>query len=316
MNAPVIVGFDGSRSAHAAVRYGADEAVLRDRELRIVHAFRWPLIYPPLDSEYDPHERGPRVAMLNRLTQTARDVQQNHPHLPVSIRLFDGSPGGVLVAASRDAELLIVGHRAPGGFTGLLAGSVGVQTTGHAHCPVVVVRGDVRPGAALIVLGVDGSADARCTADAAFAQAQRRGAEVLVAYRPPTHPRWPAMGPQGNSSVVDEFVLSLRDAARRYPDVKYRTEVVVHGDSAATALIAAAQRMEAGLLVVGSRGVGGFHGLMMGSTFRSLIEHASCPVMVIPAAAHPRPTPMGVSGIDTARRPAPRDVIDSDLHRL
>jgi nucleotide-binding universal stress UspA family protein len=171
MRAPVIVGFDGSRSAHAAVRYGADEAVLRDRELRIVHAFSWPLTYPPPDSEYDPHERGPRVVMLNRLTQTARDVQQDHPHLPVSTRLFDGSP-------------------------------------------------------------------------------------------------------------------------------------------------TAAQRMEAGLLVVGSRGVGGFHGLMMGSTSRSLIEHASCPVMVIPAAAHPRLTPMGVSGIDTARRPAPRAVIDSDLHRL
>lgn len=94
MIAPVIVGFDGSKSARAAVRYGADEAVLRDRELRLVYAFIWPLIYPPIGTEYDPHDRGARVATLNLLAVTARDVQQDHPQLSVSTRLLDGSPGG------------------------------------------------------------------------------------------------------------------------------------------------------------------------------------------------------------------------------
>ena len=69
----------------------------------------------------------------------------------------------------------------------------------------------------------------------------------------------------------------------RYPDVKYRTEVVP-GDSVASALITFARRTSAGLLVVGSRGLGGFRGLVMGSTSRNVIEHAPCPVMVVPAA--------------------------------
>jgi nucleotide-binding universal stress UspA family protein len=291
MSVPVIVGFDGSAPARVAVRYGADEALLRGCELHLLHAFSSPLIYPPFGAEYDPHERGPRVAVLNLLAEAARDVQRDHPHLSVRTRLIDGPPGGILVAASRDAELLVVGHRGLGGFTGLLAGSVGIQAAGHAHCPVVVVRGELGSADAPIVLGVDGSPGARAAADAAFAQARRRRAELLVAYhQPPRTSRAEAevvaAGQDPHLSTVDEFAVSLHGVTERYSDVKHRTEVV-HGDSAATALIAATRRTEAGLLVVGPRGVGGFRGMVMGSTSRTLIEHAPCPVMVVPPGVHP-----------------------------
>jgi nucleotide-binding universal stress UspA family protein len=143
MNASVIVGFDGSAPARVAVRYAADEALRRGCDLYLFHAFGWPLIYPPFGGGYDPHDRGPRVATQDLLAQTARDVEQEQPNLSVHTRLVDGSPGGVLVEASREAELLVVGHRGLGGFTGLLAGSVGIQAAGHALCPVVVVRGGI-----------------------------------------------------------------------------------------------------------------------------------------------------------------------------
>ena len=80
--------------------------------------------------------------------------------------------------------------------------------------------------------------------------------------------------------------MSVRGVAERYADVKWSTEVV-HGDSAATALMAVAGGTGAGLLVVGSRGVGGFRAMVMGSTSRTLIEHAPCPVTVVPPAVHP-----------------------------
>jgi nucleotide-binding universal stress UspA family protein len=291
MNAPVIVGFDGSASARVAVRYAANEALLRGCDLHLFHAFGWQLIYQPFGAEYDPHERGPRVAMLNLLEQTARDVERDDPRLRVQTRLVDGSPGGVLVAASRDAELLVVGHRGLGGFTGLLAGSVGIQAAGHAHCPVVVVRGEVGSTEAPVVLGVDGSAGARAAAEAAFAQAQRRRAELLVVHHQSPHTSRAqaeavAAGHDSRLSTVDEFAVSVRGVPERYADVKWRGEVV-HGDSAPTALMAAASGTGAGLLVVGSRGVGGFRAMVMGSTSRTLIEHAPCPVMVVPPAVHP-----------------------------
>jgi nucleotide-binding universal stress UspA family protein len=209
----------------------------------------------------------------------------------VHTRIVDGSPGGVLVAASRDAEPLVVGHGGLGGFTGLLAGSVGIQAAGHAHCPVVVVRGRVASTDAPIVLGVDGSPGARAAADAAFEQAHRRRAELLVVHhRSPYISRAEAeafaAGHDPGLSSLDAFTLSVSGVGERYADVKWRTEVA-HGDSAPTALTAVADGIGAGLLVVGSRGVGGFHAMMMGSTSRTLIEHAPCPVMVMPSAIHP-----------------------------
>lgn len=290
MTAPVIVGFDGSASAHVAVGYAADEALLRGCDLHLFHAFGWPLIYPPFGAAYDPDDHGPRAAMSGLLSQTARDTERAHPHLTVHARIGDGSPGGVLVTASRDAELLVVGHRGLGGFAGLLAGSVGMQAAGHAHCPVVVVRGTIAPAGAPIVLGIDGSPGAMAAADAAFAQAQRRGTELLVMRHHPAHTgraeaEAAATGHHPGLSAVDDLAASMHGLAARYSDVKWRTEEV-HGDSASTALMAAAGDTGAGLLVVGSRGIGGFRAMVMGSTSRTLIEHAPCPVMVAPSAAH------------------------------
>lgn len=285
MTAPVIVGFDGSTAAHDAVGYGAGEAMLRGGELHLVHAFSWPLIYPPFGARYDPHDHGPRSAMLDVMSQTARDTERAHSGLSVRFRIVDGSPGGVLVTASRDAELLVVGHRGAGGFAGLLAGSVGMQAAGHAHCPVVVVRGTSRSADAPVVLGVDGSHGARAAADAAFALARRRRTELLLVYHQPLHTSRAAAGHSPPPLAVDQLEASTRGIAGRYCDVKLRTEVR-GGDSAATALTAAADDCGAGLVVVGSRGVGGFRAMVMGSTSRTLIEHARCPVMVVPSATH------------------------------
>ncbi|WP_158647119.1 universal stress protein [Actinoplanes sp. ATCC 53533] len=122
MSRLVVVGFDGSATARSAVHYGAREAVRRGGGLRIVHAFGWPVIGPPFHAPYDQHDQGPRAAMLDLLSQTAQQARADHPSLSVTTRLIDGSPGGVLVEVSRDAKLLVVGHRGLGGFVGLFGG--------------------------------------------------------------------------------------------------------------------------------------------------------------------------------------------------
>jgi nucleotide-binding universal stress UspA family protein len=286
MSRPVVVGFDGSGTARSAVHYGAREALRRGCGLRIVHAFGWPVIGPPFHAPYDQHDQGPRAAMLALLAQTAHDVRADHPSLSVTTRLIDGSPGGVLVDVSRDAQLLVVGHRGLGGFAGLLVGSVAAQASEHARCPIVVVRGDYPPDGAPVVLGTDGSPGANRAAEIAFAQAQLRDVELILAHHQPARRSSAGATATGDPrfwATVGDPAAGALGVGARYPDVKYRTEVVP-GDSVASALITLVRRTSAGLLVVGSRGLGGFRGLVMGSTSRNVIEHAPCPVMVVPAA--------------------------------
>jgi nucleotide-binding universal stress UspA family protein len=284
MNAPVVVGFDGSAPAQSAIHYGAREAMRRGCDLRIVHAFGWPVFLPPFHAPYDQHDQGPRAAMLELLAQTAYQVQADHSGLSVTTRLIDGSPGAVLVDASREAQLLVVAHRGWGGFAGLMVGSVAAQIAGHTRCPVVVVRGDDPLDGAPVVLGTDGSPGANRAAEVAFAQAQLRDVELILAHQQPARARAAGAIATGNLAfwaTVGDAGAGALGAGARYPDVKYRTELVP-GDTVASALITFARRARAGLLVVGSRGRGGFRGLVIGSTPRNLIEHAPCPVLVVP----------------------------------
>ncbi|MEU4427442.1 universal stress protein [Actinoplanes sp. NPDC024001] len=293
MNAPVIVGFDGSETARSAVHYGAREAQRRGSELRIMHVLGWPVILPPFHAPYDQHDQGPRAAMLDLLAKAAHEVQQEHAGLKVTTHLLDGSASAVLLDASRSAQLLVVGHRGAGGFPGLLTGSVATQVAGHAHCPVVIVHDDDHlTGDGPIVVGTDGSSGARQAAEAAFQQARLRDTELILAYQTP---RRSTAGAIATSTLpfwatVGDAAAGAHGAGARHPDVRYRTEVV-SGDSAASALIALSARVEAGLLVVGSRGLGGFRGLVTGSTSRSLIDHAPCPLMVVPSGAASAPLP-------------------------
>ena len=285
MSRPVVVGFDGSATARSAVHYGAREALRRGCGLRVVHAFGWPVIGPPFHASYDQHDQGPRAAMLDLLAQTAQEIRADHHSMSVTTRLIDGSPGGVLVDVSRDAQLLVVGHRGLGGFAGLLAGSVAAQVSAHARCPIVVVRGDSPPDGAPVLLGTDGSRGANRAAEVAFAQAHLRDVELILAHHQPARRSSVdaiSTGDPGFWVTVGDPAAGGLGVGARHPDVKYRTEVVP-GDSVATALITFARRTSAGLLVVGSRGLGGFRGLVIGSTSRNLIEHAPCPVMVVPA---------------------------------
>lgn len=272
MNAPVIVGFDGSAAAEAAVRYAAGQAARRGTELRIVHAFNWfvlPVaVYPP-PADFD---RGPRDALLDLLDGTANDVRATQPQLTVSTRLVDGSPSAVLIDASQEAQLLVVGHRGTGGFAELLAGSTATQLAGHANCPVTVVRDTEFVDGGPLVVGMDGSPQALAAADVAFAEAHRRDVELVIV----------SHSEGRRSAEPDAVTAQLDQLAQQHRDVKYRRET---SDAAtpATALIDIADRLGAGMIIVGSRGHGGFRGLITGSTSRALVDHAVRPVTIVPS---------------------------------
>ena len=132
----IVAGIDHSVEAQRALRFALAEARLRGARLRVVHALDPFSSYPSLAVAVGPA----RQAAGELLERVADEAEEDADDLVIERRVVDGSPGSVLVAESRGADLLVVGSRGHGGFVGLLLGSVSQQCAHHAECPVVIVR--------------------------------------------------------------------------------------------------------------------------------------------------------------------------------
>jgi len=290
---PVVVGVDGSEHSLAAADLAADEAARRGLPLELVYGYVPPApsasaippdlpplgAAPGLGDELVREQEALREQAGQVLHEAAARLHANHPDLPIITRLRDGNPAGVLADASRQATLVVVGHRGVGGFTGLLTGSVGVQLAQHAECPVIVVRG--QPGAdAPVVVGVDGSEGSRRAAEFAAAAAEWYETPLIVLYAWVGDAGWQpgvAQAGQPPPAVPDVVGRIVTDLTDKHPQVGVHPEIRQHMP-AHEALVAASKH--ARLVVVGSRGLGGFRGLPMRSVSHALIHHAHCPVAI------------------------------------
>jgi nucleotide-binding universal stress UspA family protein len=287
IQAVIVVGVDGSSPSLCALDWAAREASVRQCPLRIVHALVWP--GPTGGPTVDPRHSGLRHAAERVLSAAADRARKAGPGLEITTALPAGVPAAALIDASHDAALLVVGHRGLGGFTGLLAGSVGIQAAARAACPVVVVRDgglDLPGPAGQVVVGVDGSDLSSRAIDFAFRHAARHGlgvvavhAYALPAVVAPTD-AWLAgndvAGWRGDHvRLLTDALVGYRD---QYPDVPVRQRVV-HGRPAE---VLVAESARAAMTVVGSRGRGGLAGLLLGSTSQRVLHHATGPVAVVP----------------------------------
>ncbi|AWE54923.1 universal stress protein [Streptomyces nigra] len=132
------------------------------------------------------------------------------------------------------------------------------------------------PVGKLVVAGVDGSSSCRAAVEAAALEARRRGAglRVVHAFGPPTRPMYAPPDPGPLEELMNEAADHAHEAA---PDIEVTHEVVTGG----AVEVLTAESRAADLLVVGARGVGGFVGMLLGSTAVSLAAHALCPVLVV-----------------------------------
>ncbi|HEX2316121.1 MAG TPA: universal stress protein [Thermomonospora sp.] len=282
----IVVGADGSDIALDAVAWAAAEAELRGASLRIVHA-----VVPWLfDVPANPQVAAVRTWLYDNgraaLDRAADRASATAPGVRVTAELVPGGPAKVLLEAAREAGMVVVGSTGVGGIAGTLLGSVALQVVSYAPCPAVAVHHAPARRHGRIVVGVDGSLSGRPAVRFAFEEAARRGV-ALRAVLAFTHPA--STGPGDMQPLVyDPEVLaaeerrtlaeSLAGHRQEFPDVTV-TEQVVHARP--TRALAEASG-EADLLVVGSRGRGGFTGLVLGSVSHAMLHHTRCPIAVIP----------------------------------
>lgn len=138
---PIVVGVDGSDSSRAALVWAARQAELTGEQLVVVATWEWPPNYgapmqwpATMDLEQDARD----------LLKEAVEAVIGDRRIDVEQRVLHGPAPAVLEDESRLASLVVVGCRGHGEFTGMLLGSVSEHLATHAHCPVVIVRGDHR----------------------------------------------------------------------------------------------------------------------------------------------------------------------------
>jgi nucleotide-binding universal stress UspA family protein len=144
--ATIVVGVDGSASAQQALRFAVREARLRHATVRAVMAAHLASVAYAEIGGFGP-DLNPNVLEESARAQLDHAVDALGEQDDVEIeRVVDlGQPTQVLIQEARGADLLVVGSRGHGGFTGLLLGSVSYQCATHASCPVVIVHAD-KPG--------------------------------------------------------------------------------------------------------------------------------------------------------------------------
>lgn len=285
---PVVVGVDGSASCLHAVRWAADRCTRRGTGLRLLHACQIPTGYRSGIVDDDALRAALESQGRDWLLDAREAAEHTAPGLHIDVVLEVAPSVPALVKESRNASLLVLGSRGLGGFTGLLVGSTSVELAGRARCPLVVVRGhgdEAPPTEGSVVVGVDGTELSEAAIGFAFDEASARDAE-LVAVHAWTDLVLETAFPSGAAALdftplaqEAEETLAERLAGwqQDYPDVRVTREVV--RDRPTRALLGFADRAQQ--VVVGSRGRGGFRGLLLGSTSQHLLQHAPCPVAVV-----------------------------------
>ncbi len=289
--ARIVVGIDGSAEALHALAWARDEAVLRGATLRVIHVWSPPAPVSEIAAMITPVDEKIYEALAREvLEQSCASISSDSPvTLTIESEVVRGYTSTVLLEQAADADLLVVGSRGRGGFTSLLLGSVSHQCVHHATKPVAVIPASAsRPSADEVVVGVDDSQAARATLQWAVAEAAVRGAPLAVLHAWSV-PYAVALGSVGaapidsaeierqSQSLLHDLTEAALSGARQRPD---NLELISIEQPAAQALLHRAK--DASLLVVGSRGAGGFAALLLGSVSQQCLHHATCAVVVVP----------------------------------
>lgn len=292
----ILLATDGSDEAQRALETVVELVKTTGSELHVVHigpllghlggAFiaRGPL--PAPQEEFDREARRLLDAQVKKIEAAGGGLAQ--AHLVVSER-----PDAEIVSVAEEvsAGLVAMGSRGLGGIRRALMGSVSDSVVRHAPCPVLVVRQieeyqtNVFP--TKILLASDGSKDAELALDMAVGLADSTGSELhLVAVGNTEATRYTT---RGNPALLEETVRAFKREAQEILDDQAKKIEEAGGSvrqqhlrmgNAAKEIVVQADEIGAGLIAMGSRGLGRIRRALMGSVSDSVVRHASCPVLV------------------------------------
>ncbi|WP_324789506.1 universal stress protein [Streptomyces sp. H51] len=286
---PIVAGLDPDPGRRVALAWAADEAARRHLPLLVVLAQNVPTPgYRPAGGlpsweEWNTalHATGDRA-----LHEAVAFAESRHPQLRVTGLLAEGHPAWVLREQAQHAGMVVLGSWHLSALHELFASTaVALPLVARAPCPVVVVpeAEHTTQQPPYFVVGVDGSPQSAAAVDVAFEEAALRGAVLRALYA--WHP--PRLGVLDEDAAVEECrrLLSETVAGRTaaHPEVELRHEVV-HGHPVQVLADAAEHALG---LVVGTRGHGGFTGMLLGSVSHGVLHHARCPVITVPHTRRP-----------------------------
>jgi nucleotide-binding universal stress UspA family protein len=282
----IVVGCDGSPSAVEALRWAAREGAVRGWSVTALLA--WDYLNQPVrapEAQFNPKFGDAEAREV--LARTLKEALGDRASLVQPVVVCD-LPARALLEAAEAADLLVVGARGLGGVRGALLGSVSQQCVHHSKAPVAVVRTPTPAAASGIVVAIDGSEGSQRALDWALDEARARACTITVVnvWHPAPSATWAVPAAWPDMTGMQEAADELIDRALRRADTEGVPPTMIERHAVFGTVVDAVldEARDAQLLVVGSRGRGGFAGLLLGSVSQHLVHHATCPIVVVPPA--------------------------------
>lgn len=292
----ILVGVDGSTESLAATTWAAHRALASGAQLQILCTYAIASYSAPtLDGGFaaiddEALERGARI-VVEEAEEHARSLGVTN----IQTMTEAGDPAALLVEKSNDVDLVVIGTRGSGGFADRLLGTVSAAVPAHSSCPVIVVpkhsSGKQFSPVERIVVGVDGSEVASAALKTAIDEAGVWKAKLTAVAAVPLASGGSMMAWLPTAVDRNALLEDVRSSLGRAVDTALNGRnlpVARHALDGSPAALLTEFSTAVDLVVVGTRGRGGFAGLLLGSTSQTVLHHSTCPVMVVPHGSYHR----------------------------
>lgn len=276
----IVVGADGSAGAANAMRWAARLAARHGAEVVVMTGFT------PRDSELPPRRVETLLAEQEaRLENWSEPARLGEVPVRTIVERGDPRPGILAVAEREGADLVVVGRAGNSAGPGLLhIGSMVEWLAHHADVPLAVIGGVVNLTTRSVLIGVDGSEESHAAVRWVLEMKGDADVQVVAASVEQPYVEWtPATSPENWRRDLERKIRE--DHTRELADAGVEVHALaLRGSNAADVLLQAAKDERTDLVVVGTRGLGGFTGLRVGGVALKTLHRADRPVILVPPA--------------------------------